>query len=34
MTHQEWQIKFTELLSMIGDPWNLEIVSNFVRKNG
>ena len=34
MTHQEWQIKFTELFSMIGDPWNLEIVSNFVPKNG
>ena len=34
MTHQEWQIKFTELFSKIGDPWNLEIVSNFVPENG
>ena len=34
MTHQEWQIKFTELFSEIGDPWNLKIVSNQVPENG
>ena len=34
MTHQEWRIKFTELFSEIGDPWNLEIVSNLVPENG
>ena len=34
MTHQEWQIKFTELFSEIGDPWSLEIVSNPAPENG
>ena len=34
MTHQEWQTKFTEVFSVIDDPWHLEIVSNLQQENG